>query len=166
LPEEASLSEAPLDKNVDINIYGRMDPVLDPRDFAATCLCLAVRRAARAVARRYDQAFEGLGINNGQFTILMSLSAERDIGMSQVAQELGMDRTTLTAALKPMERDGLVTSSRDAGDRRSRLLAITAKGRALLKKAVPRWRRTQDELIRAGVLGDPDRLRALLKAMA
>ena len=56
-----------------------------------------------------------------------------------------MDRTTLTAALKPLERRGLVKVSVDSEDKRSRRLAITAAGRALLAKAFPLWRQAHAE---------------------
>ena len=142
-----------------------MEP-LDPRTFAASCLCLAVRRAARVVGRRYDEAFRDLGINNGQFTILMVVSADRSITMGRIAEELAMDRTTLTAALKPLERDGLVRTTTDPADRRARLISITAEGRALLEQAVPRWQEAQAELLATADLSDVDQFHAALRSMA
>ncbi len=65
------------------------------------CLCLHTQRAARALARRFDRAFRHLGINNGQFSLLMSLNRPEPPAMSPVADLLAMDRTTLTAVLKP-----------------------------------------------------------------
>ena len=73
-----------------------------------TCLCLHVQRAARAVARRFDIALRPLGLTNGQFSLLMSLNRPKPPGMANVAALLAMDRTTLTANLKPLERRGLL----------------------------------------------------------
>src|SRR6202163_3973269 len=86
------------------------------------CLCLHVQRAARALARRFDEVLRPLGLTNGQFSLLMSLNRPEPPGMAAVAHLLAMDRTTLTAALKPLERRGLVKVTTDAADRRGRRL--------------------------------------------
>src|SRR3954454_8519002 len=90
-----------------------------------SCLCLHVQRAARALARRFDDALRPLGLTNGQFSLLMSLNRPEPAGMGGVATLLAMDRTTLTAALKPLIRRGLVRVAPDPGDRRGRLLTLT-----------------------------------------
>src|SRR5882757_638144 len=92
------------------------------------CLCLHVQRAARALARRFDEALRSLELTNGQFSLLMSLNRPDPPAMADVASLLAMDRTTLTAALKPLERRGLVRVTRDPRDRRSRMIALTTKG--------------------------------------
>ncbi|AXV14697.1 MarR family transcriptional regulator [Neorhizobium sp. SOG26] len=130
-----------------------------------TCLCLHVQRAARALARRFDNALKPIGLNNGQFSLMMSLNRPQPATMSSVVQLLAMDRTTLTAALKVLERRGLVASTVDPQDRRGRLLKLTDEGMALLSAAVPIWKRVHAE-VDAG-LGDdgPDQLRSLLGAI-
>src|SRR5271154_5593291 len=80
------------------------------------CLCLHVQRAARALARRFDEALRPIGLTNGQFSLLMSLNRPEPAGIAAVAGLLAMDRTTLNAALKPLERRGLVSVDRDASD--------------------------------------------------
>ena len=104
-----------------------------------TCLCLAIQRAARALARLFDEALRPLGLTNGQFSLLMSLNRPEPPGIGSVAGLLAMDRTTLTAALKPLERRGLLRVTPDPADRRGRLLRLTPKGRRLLARAVPVW---------------------------
>src|SRR5271170_1281949 len=91
------------------------ETTLQVRDF---CLCLHVQRAARALARRFDDALRPLGLTNGQFSLLMSLNRPEPPGMGAVASLLAMDRTTLTAALKPLERRRLVKVAADPADRR------------------------------------------------
>jgi DNA-binding MarR family transcriptional regulator len=105
-----------------------------------TCLCLAAQRAARALARRFDDAFRPLDLTNGQFSLLMALNRPKPPSIAPLAEFLAMDRTTLTAALKPLERRGLITVSIDPDDRRSRLLRLTGRGRGLLAKALPIWK--------------------------
>jgi DNA-binding MarR family transcriptional regulator len=130
------------------------------------CLCLHVQRAARALARRFDEALRSLDLTNGQFSLLMSLNRPEPPAMAAVASLLAMDRTTLTAALKPLERRGLVTVAADPGDRRSRLVALTPRGMTLLARAVPVWERTHREI--EGLLpdADPNRLRSDLRALS
>jgi DNA-binding MarR family transcriptional regulator len=131
-----------------------------------TCLCLHVRRAARAVARRYDEALRPLGMSNGQFSLLMSLNRPEPAGMGAVSSLLGMDRTTLTANLKPLERRGLVAVTADAADKRSRQMALTPAGRALLVAAIPLWERAQGATERLIPGSDPEALRAGLRALS
>src|SRR4051794_5002898 len=131
-----------------------------------TCLCLHSQRAARALARRFDEALRPLGLTNGQFSLLMALNRPEPPGMGSVASLLAMDRTTLTAALKPLERRGLVEVRVDAADRRSRLLTLTPAGLALLSSAVPIWERTHTEVEGLLVDADPDRLRDILRVLS
>ncbi len=130
------------------------------------CLCLHVQRAARGLARRFDDALRPAKLTNGQFSLLMSLNRPDPPGMAPVADLLGMDRTTLTAALKPLERRGLLKITPDPSDRRSRLLHLTPRGKTLLARAVPLWERTNQQV--ESLLGDgnPDRLRRNLRSLS
>ena len=107
-----------------------------------TCLCLHLQRATRAVARRFDAALRPLNLTNGQFSLLMSLNREDPPSIGGVSALLAMDRTTLTANLKPLERRGLVRVSIDDADKRARRLKLTSAGRALLVAALPIWKQT------------------------
>jgi DNA-binding MarR family transcriptional regulator len=130
------------------------------------CLCLHVQRAARTLARWFDDALRSLGLTNGQFSLLMSLNRPTPPAMADVASLLAMDRTTLTAGLKPLERRGLLTVATDLADRRSRLIALTPKGMRLLTRAVPIWQRTHQEIERLLPDGDPNRLRSNLRILS
>src|SRR6201997_2255230 len=101
------------------------------------CLCLHVQRAARALARRFDDALRPVGLTQGQFSLLTSLNRAEPPTMGAVANLLALDRTTLTANLKPLKRRGLVKVAVDPDDRRSRRLILTAAGRASLAAAPP-----------------------------
>jgi DNA-binding MarR family transcriptional regulator len=156
-------------KYVDINLssMSRAQAV----SFATTlrvrdcCLCLHVQRAARALARRFDEALRPLGLTNGQFSLLMSLNRPEAPGMASVAELLAMDRTTLTAALKPLERRGLVRVVVDPRDRRGRKLLLTAQGKRLLAEAAPVWERTHAETEAGLGESEADRLRRDLRAL-
>ncbi|MBO9655388.1 MAG: winged helix-turn-helix transcriptional regulator [Agrobacterium tumefaciens] len=123
------------------------------------CLCLHAQRAARALARLFDNALKPIGINNGQFSLLMSLNRPEPPPMGPVAHLLAMDRTTLTAALKPLERRGLVSIEQDPKDKRGKRLRLTADGMAVLAAAFPIWQDTHAEVEARIGSGDPDRLR-------
>ena len=86
--------------------------------------------------------------------------------MGPVASLLAMDRTTLTAALKPLERRGLVQITPDPADRRSRVLQLTDAGRKLLAEALPAWKQTHEEIEREIPSGDPETLRRTLRALS
>ena len=129
-----------------------------------SCMCLHVQRAARTVARRFDEALRPVDLTNGQFSLLMSLNRPEPASIGSVASLLAMDRTTLTAKLKPLERRGLVEVSADDADKRARRMTLTPAGRALLAQALPIWERTQAEIEK--LVSSPDRIRADLRAMS
>lgn len=129
-----------------------------------TCLCLAAQRAARALARRFDDVFRPINLTNGQFSLLMSLNQPQPPSIAPLAEFLAMDRTTLTAALKPLERRGLISVAVDPKDRRGRRLKLTAKGRTLLAKAIPIWKQAHRQLERE--TGAENSLRAALDSLA
>jgi DNA-binding MarR family transcriptional regulator len=138
-------------------------PYETTREVRDACLCLHLQRAARRVARRFDAAFKPLGLKSGQFSLLMSLNRATPPSIGQVSAVLAMDRTTLTANLKPLARRGLVEVSIDKTDKRSRRLVLTACGRALLAAAMPIWRATHAAV--EGRVVEADRLRADLRAL-
>ena len=131
------------------------------------CLCLHLQGAARAVARRFDAALRPLGLSSGQFSLLMSLNRPEPPTIGHVAALLTMDRTTLTAALKPLERRGFVQVLVGDSDRRARHLALTAAGRALLARAMPTWTETHAAIERLlPSQSAPDELRRALRALS
>lgn len=129
------------------------------------CLCLHVQRAARALARSFDEALRPFDLTNGQFSLMMSLNRPEPAGMSDVARLLGMDRTTLTAALKALERRRLVVVNSDPSDGRSRRLSLTPEGQYLLERAVPVWEQKHAAIEARLPHGEADRLRKNLEAL-
>lgn len=160
-----------VDNSLDINIISDVsssrsvdrETTLHVRDH---CLCLRAQRAARALARRFDEAFRPVDLTNGQFSLMMSLNRPEPPTMGQIAEVLAMDRTTLTAALKPLQRRELVRITPSPHDRRRRIVRLTARGRALLAKAVPLWTEAHAQLERSLPGGDADPLRAVLDALS
>lgn len=130
------------------------------------CLCLHAQRAARALARHFDEALKPAGLTNQQFSLLMALNRPEPPSMAPVSKLLAMDRTTLTAALKPLERRGLVLVQPCQADRRTRLLLLTAAGKNALAAALPRWRETHAKIEGRIKNLSPDALRAALGSLS
>ncbi len=128
------------------------------------CLCLAAQRAARALSRRFDEAFRPLGLTSGQFSLLNALNRPEPPSIGSVAELLAMDRTTLTANVKPLERNGLVRMFADGKDRRVRRLSLTGAGREALSRAMPIWIAVHGEVDAA--LADGAALRSGLAELA
>jgi DNA-binding MarR family transcriptional regulator len=134
---------------------------------AATCTCGNLRRAMRAVTQAYDAALQPSGLKATQFTVLVAIARIGRPPLTRLAEALVMDRTTLSRNLRPLERDGLVAIAA-GGDRRTREIRLTPKGRKALERALPLWERVQarmrDGLGRRrwqGLAGDLDRTVAL-----
>jgi DNA-binding MarR family transcriptional regulator len=129
------------------------------------CLCLHVQRAARALARRFDDALRPVGLTQGQFSLLTSLNRAEPPTIGAVADLLALDRTTLTANLKPLARRGLVKVTVDPDDKRSRRLALTSAGRELLAAAAPIWKRAHAQAERLLKSVSPHSMRAGLREL-
>ncbi len=130
------------------------------------CLCLHTQRAARALARRFDDALGSVGLTNSQFSLLNALNRPAAATMGDVARLLGADRTTLTAALKVLEREGLTRSAPDPGDKRTRRLSLTPAGHARLIAALPIWTSVHADLEAQLEREQPEQLRRGLNALA
>lgn len=143
----------------------------DPVPFSATlhvrdtCLCLAAQRAARRLARRFDAALKPLGLTNGQFSLMMSLNRPQKATMTSVCSLLAMDRTTLTAALKVLQKRRWVSSETDPQDRRGRLLSLTQEGHHVLAAALPIWTNCHAALDESLPAGGAETLKNLLSCM-
>jgi DNA-binding MarR family transcriptional regulator len=131
-----------------------------------TCLCLHVQRAARRLARRLDNALRPIQLTNGQFSLLAALDRPEPARMGPIAELLAMDRTTLIAALKLLERRGLVDIAVDPRDRRGRLLSLTEAGHRLLAAAMPIWTRFHAAVTARLPEDEADRLRTALRAIS
>lgn len=140
-------------------------PISITHEVRDNCLCFHMQRAARLVARRFDDALRPVGLTNGQFSLLVSLNRPRAPTISEIAEFLAVDRTTLTANLKPLERRRLLEIQIDQSDRRSRRLHLTDAGLDLLVAAVPLWRRQLRAM--ESIVGEREaaRLRSQLRSL-
>jgi len=108
--------------------------------------CFNFRKVTRAVTQFYDRHLESADIRATQFTLLLTLTSATGKTLTEMAEGLVMDRTTLTRNLKPLEKAGLITTTKLA-DRRTKGYVLTEKGRASIEKGVPLWRKAQDHVV-------------------
>ena len=128
----------------------------------ADCSCFAVRRAARRITQHYDYHLRSSGLRTTQFTLLTVLALGGPQPLGRVADRLGTERTTLTRNLRPLIARGLVRAE-SGDDRRVQLLAISPKGLAAARAALPHWRTAQRSIsgsLTAGTLRALDRAAA------
>jgi DNA-binding MarR family transcriptional regulator len=112
----------------------------------ATCMGMHVRRASRLVTQVYDAALRPVGLALNQFTLLSAIYLFQSTSITRLAQELFTDQTTITRNLKILEKRGLVEIE-PGGDRRLKLVSLTAEGQALLDRAIPLWDEAQARLM-------------------
>ncbi|MDJ0696532.1 MarR family winged helix-turn-helix transcriptional regulator [Mastigocoleus sp. MO_188.B34] len=113
---------------------------------AATCACFHLRKASRAVTQLFAENMKSSGLQVTQFTILVAVAIAGSSRISDLAEDLVMDRTTLTRALKPLVKRGLIVVE-PGRDRRIKVVSLTAKGYAVMSKAVPFWQEAQAHVV-------------------
>src|SRR5258707_3599922 len=133
------------------------------RKHKTPCNCTALRKATRRVSRLYDAALEPCGLRTTQRAILSQIARTGTPPLGELAEALVMDRGALTHNLKPLERDGLVKIEIDPQDRRNRLVALTASGRAKLAESEALWQRAQQGFERAFGAAKSNSLRKALE---
>jgi DNA-binding MarR family transcriptional regulator len=109
------------------------------------CMVSNTRKAARAVTRRYDAYLRPYGMTATQFSLLGGVGMMPGASVSEIAEERGFDRTTLTRNLDRLEAMGLVQSGHPAHGN-ARLPQITPQGEALIAQLLPLWRQAQADL--------------------
>lgn len=135
-------------------------------DVHKSCMCLHLQRAARSVARQFDEVFRPLGITSGQYSLLVSLVRRKPPSIGQLAEDMAMDRTTITANIKPLKRQGLLEAVADPADARSRLLVLTPQGKKLLGEALPLWEAAQSKTLTSLSLDDKEQFLNVLREVA
>lgn len=120
---------------------------------AETCACFYLRKSAREVSHVYDAAFSPLSLRSTQFLVLLVIRLSREASMSELAESLGVDRTTLTRLVAPLRRRKLIRVVHGK-DRRNRLLRLTPAGEKIVEEAVPYWEQAQAKVM--GLVGNSD----------
>lgn len=115
------------------------------RAYATPCTCTNLRRAARAITYTYDEVLQACGLRVTQYSVLRAISKAGTASITELAEWLSLERTTLARNLKPLEKRGLIQVL-PGRDQRVRAVSLTAKGRQVFERAVPLWSRGQDKV--------------------
>lgn len=110
------------------------------------CACFNFRKIARAITQFFDRHLEPHELKTTQFTLLINLAAGSSKTLSDMAETLGMDRTTLTRNLKPLLKLGLI-QFKGSPDKRSKVYALTKEGSLILEKTMPLWKKAQNRIL-------------------
>lgn len=141
------------------SVLNQQTPFDDP------CSCFYLRRAARLVTRQYAEVMKAAGLQSSQFSILSMITFHGELTITELADKMGLERTSLSRTLHPMEKDGLISVS-DELDKRRRYITLTRKGLATYKKALPLWNKAQQQLKQQLGAEDQMTLNQLLKRTA
>ncbi|WP_229427117.1 MarR family winged helix-turn-helix transcriptional regulator [Massilia atriviolacea] len=109
----------------------------DPTDKPLGCTCFKLRKLTRAMSRVYDHHMAAVGLKTTQYSVLANV-ARKALPVAELAERLGMERTTLTRNLKPLMDAGWV-ASRPGADSRQRIVTITEAGQQKLADSFPVW---------------------------
>ena len=118
------------------------------RDIATSCACMKARHTARVITRLYDEHLRPLGLQASQLTVLVAAAhrGEQGARFGRLADAIGMDKSTLTRNLAPLERDGLLRVEPDPDDARQRIVTLTRDGVRMIERAYPLWQKAQAEV--------------------
>ena len=119
------------------------DGVLMAAEMAEGCFANRLRTASRAISRRYDAALKPLDLKISQLSVLTAVKiGAGTLTIVEMAERLGMDRSTLSRNLDPLERRGLLVLGPEERHR-ARRVTLTPEGNALIAAAYPLWKRAQ-----------------------
>jgi DNA-binding MarR family transcriptional regulator len=124
------------------------------------CVCVNLRRAARAMTALYDDALAASGIKITQFSLLRAVERNEPASVSALSEDLDLDRTTLARNLNPLQREGLIVLAAGS-DRRVTEVRLTAKGRNAIANALPLWQKAQADVGRRFASGRLAQLREI-----
>lgn len=111
------------------------------------CTCVNLRRASRAITDLYDAALKPCGLRVTQYSMLRAIHRAGTAMITEVAERLALDRTTMSRNLRLLEREGLIEWVAGT-DRRARRVRLSVKGRKLMERAVPYWEKAQAQIAR------------------
>ncbi len=135
------------------------------KEFGQSCVVYNLRRTSRAVTQLYEEHLKPSGLLPTQFTLLAAVRVMGPVQMSIIAEELVLDRTTLTRNIRALDREGLVSIISAKGDQRMREVSITSKGLKKLEQAIPCWQEAQDLTIKMLSASRVDRMLSDLRAI-
>ena len=115
---------------------------------APRCLCATVRRTARLLTRRYEEALRPAGMTVSQFELMNVVQAMQPVEQTRLAKVLETDQTTLSRNMRLLVELGWLETVADVSDRRRRRYRLGAIGTEVLREARRCWQRVHEEMDR------------------
>ncbi len=115
------------------------------RSMSSACFCLQLRKATRKIGARYDAALEPVGINIAQYALLRTIARRQPISLTELGRKLELDRSTMGRNVRVIQKMGLVELGRGE-DQREATVALSSRGRDVLRAAEPLWAQCQEEV--------------------
>lgn len=128
-----------------------------------SCYCIALRKVSRRLTALYDEAMAPFGITISQFSQLRNIKYRQPVSLSELAEVLELDRSTVGRNTKILQRMGLVVAQASTEDLRETVLSLSGEAVALLAKATPVWRDVQARVEGRLEAAEFDRVLAELK---
>ena len=135
--------------------------VADARAAVDACAGWNARLAARRITSFLNRRMQGSGLSLAQFSLMAQIAAARDDTLSELAQRIGLDQSTLSRNLQVLEAAGLVEIATTETDARRRAVWLTEKGARSLEAGLADWQRAHGELAKRL---DPEAARRLALA--
>jgi len=139
--------------------------MIDSQGLIDACACARLRNAARAMTRAYDDALRPAGLTAAQLATLAAIDVDHSPSIAELSKRLGMDRTTLSRNLKPLESAKWIRLG-DEGWRRSKTVHVTSEGRQRLSRAAALWESAQSRFLKQFGKSEWKRLETDLKVVA
>src|SRR5258708_27719325 len=129
------------------------------------CVGGGVRKLNRMVTAIYDGALACAGLKTSQFSVLVTVASREKVRPAELTTLLQMDESTISRNVERMCARGWLRLKQDE-DRRSHVIEVTDKGRALIRKCLPAWRQAQEEICRSLGADDVAALRSALRKLS
>ena len=112
------------------------------------CLCALIRKAGRVATRSYDKCLKPCGLKVTQLGMLAKIARRPSITVSELAESLAMDQTTVSRNLRVLERSGYISLDDEMTDHRVRRIRISDSGISKMNEAIPFWEKAQLDMER------------------
>lgn len=107
------------------------------------CICRNLRMTTRVTTQHFDKIFQTVGLTAPQFSLLAEITASENIAISELAEKMLMDQTTVTRNIEILRKKGYVNVRTDDNDSRKRCISISKIGEEKLNEAIPVWNNVQ-----------------------
>jgi|TARA_R110002012_G_scaffold32232_6_gene95519 DNA-binding MarR family transcriptional regulator len=111
------------------------------------CLVLKSRKAARAITRRYNVLLKPYGLQCTQASLLFCIARGGFQSISNLARQLGLERSALTRNLAVLQRDGMIAPDQ-TGQGKTQVFSLTVQGAEKVRQIVPVWEKLQSTTYR------------------